>query len=134
RTTTEEPIMKDVQLASPCLIISEDLLPDLGLSVTEAANQLGVSRVSLSRAINGRSARAGACPDATEAQGSGAYADADSRHVGERRIMVAARRRLSHLHQRHSSRPVRCGRPVPVDRRLHRCCARGWRREIAAMG
>ena len=32
------------------------MLPDLGLSVTEAANQLGVSRVALSRAINGRAA------------------------------------------------------------------------------
>jgi len=36
--------------------LKEDVLPDLGLSVTEAAEQLGVSRVALSRMINGRAA------------------------------------------------------------------------------
>ena len=36
--------------------IREDVLPALGLSVTEAAEQLGVSRVSFSRVINGRTA------------------------------------------------------------------------------
>jgi antitoxin HigA-1 len=36
--------------------IREDVLPALGLSVTEAAEQLGVSRVSFSRVINGRAA------------------------------------------------------------------------------
>ena len=37
--------------------IKEDVLPALGnLSVTEAAQQLGVSRVTLSRVINGRAA------------------------------------------------------------------------------
>ena len=40
----------------PGLIIREDVLPDLSLSVTEAAGQLGVSRVALSRVINGRAA------------------------------------------------------------------------------
>ena len=40
----------------PGLIIRDDVLPDLQLSVTEAAAQLGVSRVTLSRVINGRSA------------------------------------------------------------------------------
>ena len=40
----------------PGLVIREDVLPDLGLTVTEAANQLGVSRVALSRVINGRAA------------------------------------------------------------------------------
>ena len=32
------------------------MLPALGLSVTEAAEQLGVSRVALSRVLNGRAA------------------------------------------------------------------------------
>ncbi|MCD6680878.1 MAG: HigA family addiction module antitoxin [Burkholderiaceae bacterium] len=32
------------------------MLPALGLSVTEAAEQLGVSRVTLSRVLNGRAA------------------------------------------------------------------------------
>jgi len=36
--------------------LKEDVLPALGLSVTEAALQLGVTRVALSRVINGRSA------------------------------------------------------------------------------
>jgi addiction module HigA family antidote len=36
--------------------IREDILPALGLSVTEAAEQLGVSRVSFSRVINGKAA------------------------------------------------------------------------------
>lgn len=40
----------------PGLILRDDVLPDLGLTVTEAAEQLGVSRVALSRVINGRAA------------------------------------------------------------------------------
>ena len=34
----------------------EDVLPALGLSVTEAAAQLGVTRAALSRVLNGRAA------------------------------------------------------------------------------
>jgi addiction module HigA family antidote len=37
----------------PGSILKEDVLPELGISVTEAATQLGVSRVALSRLING---------------------------------------------------------------------------------
>lgn len=44
----------------PGLILKEGVLPELGLSVTEAARQLGVSRVQLSRFINGR---AGVTPE-----------------------------------------------------------------------
>ena len=40
----------------PGSILKEDLLPELGIGVTEAAIQLGVSRVALSRVINGRAA------------------------------------------------------------------------------
>jgi addiction module HigA family antidote len=40
----------------PGEMLKEDVLPDLGLTVTEAAEQLGVSRVALSRVINGRAA------------------------------------------------------------------------------
>lgn len=36
----------------PGSIIREDVLPELGLTVTESAKQLGVSRVQLSRFIN----------------------------------------------------------------------------------
>ena len=37
----------------PGFIIRDDVLPGLQLSVNEAAEQLGVSRVTLSRVING---------------------------------------------------------------------------------
>ena len=40
----------------PGLIIRDDVLPELQLSANEAAEQLGMSRVTLSRVINGRSA------------------------------------------------------------------------------
>lgn len=40
----------------PGSILREDVLPELNLSVTEAAEQLGVSRVTLSRLINEKSA------------------------------------------------------------------------------
>lgn len=36
----------------PAEILREDILPTLGLSVTEAAKQLGVNRVTLSRLLN----------------------------------------------------------------------------------
>jgi addiction module HigA family antidote len=40
----------------PGLTLRDDVLPALGLSVTEAAVQLGVTRVTLSRVLNGRAA------------------------------------------------------------------------------
>lgn len=40
----------------PGEIIKEDILPELGISVTEAALQLGITRVALSRVINGKAA------------------------------------------------------------------------------
>ncbi|GJI93072.1 HigA family addiction module antitoxin [Duganella hordei] len=40
----------------PGLTLRDDVLPALGLSVTEAAQQLGVNRVTLSRVLNGRAA------------------------------------------------------------------------------
>lgn len=40
----------------PGSILKEDVLPELGITVTEAADQLGVSRVALSRVINGKAA------------------------------------------------------------------------------
>ena len=39
----------------PAETIREDILPSLGLTVTQAAQQLGVSRVALSRLLNGKS-------------------------------------------------------------------------------
>lgn len=44
----------------PGSILKEDVLPELGLTVTQAAAQLGVSRVQFSRFINGR---AGVTPE-----------------------------------------------------------------------
>jgi len=38
----------------PGLTLRDDVLPALGLSVTAAAHQLDVSRVALSRVLNGR--------------------------------------------------------------------------------
>ena len=38
----------------PGLTLRDDVLPALGLQVTQAAEQLGVSRVALSRVLNGR--------------------------------------------------------------------------------
>ncbi|TFW20835.1 addiction module antidote protein, HigA family [Massilia arenosa] len=46
--------------AHPGEILKEDVLPGLGITVTEAAAQLGVSRVALSRVVNGR---AGVSPE-----------------------------------------------------------------------
>lgn len=40
----------------PGEILKEDVLPALGLSVTDAAAQLGVTRAALSRVLNGRAA------------------------------------------------------------------------------
>lgn len=40
----------------PGEMLKEDVLPELGLTVTDAAEQLGVSRVAFSRVINGRAA------------------------------------------------------------------------------
>lgn len=37
----------------PADILREDVLPSLGLTVTEAARQLGISRVTLSRLLHG---------------------------------------------------------------------------------
>ncbi|MBS0164294.1 MAG: HigA family addiction module antidote protein [Nitrospira sp.] len=40
----------------PGKTLREDILPALGLSVTQAAAQLGVTRAALSRVLNGRAA------------------------------------------------------------------------------
>ena len=40
----------------PGLTLRDDVLPAMGLNVTQAAAQLGVSRVALSRTLNGRAA------------------------------------------------------------------------------
>ncbi|MET3107755.1 addiction module HigA family antidote [Oxalobacteraceae bacterium GrIS 2.11] len=48
--------MKMLNPSHPGEIIREDVLPELNLTVTDAAGQLGVSRVAFSRMINGRSA------------------------------------------------------------------------------
>ena len=40
----------------PGELLREDVLPNLAITVTEAAEQLGVTRVSLSRVLNGKAA------------------------------------------------------------------------------
>ncbi|HWK63093.1 MAG TPA: HigA family addiction module antitoxin [Eoetvoesiella sp.] len=40
----------------PGLTLRDDVLPALGLSITDAAKQLGVARVTLSRVLNGHAA------------------------------------------------------------------------------
>ena len=40
----------------PGEILRDDVLPEMELTVTEAANQIGVSRVALSRVLNARAA------------------------------------------------------------------------------
>ena len=47
---------KRVSPPLPSLTLRDDVLPTLGLTVTDAAQQLGVARVSLSRVLNGRAA------------------------------------------------------------------------------
>jgi len=49
-------MMKMFNPPHPGLTLRDDVLPELGLSVTEAAEQLGVARVTLSRVLNGRAA------------------------------------------------------------------------------
>lgn len=48
--------MKMLNPPYPGLTLRDDVLPALGLGVTQAAEQLGVSRVALSRVLNGRAA------------------------------------------------------------------------------
>jgi addiction module HigA family antidote len=43
-------------LAGPGETLREEVLPAMGLSVTEAAKQIGVTRATLSRVLNGRAA------------------------------------------------------------------------------
>ncbi len=47
-------VMKDP--VHPGELLREDVLQDLGISVTDAADHLGVSRVALSRVLHGRAA------------------------------------------------------------------------------
>ena len=48
--------MKMFNPPHPGLTLRDDVLPALGLGVTQAAEQLDVSRVALSRVLNGRAA------------------------------------------------------------------------------
>lgn len=62
-------IMKDAP--HPGEILREEVLEPLGLSVTEAAQRLGVSRVALSRVANGRAAISPDLAIRLEAAGAG---------------------------------------------------------------
>lgn len=52
----QENTMRMYNPPHPGLTLRNDVLPALGLSVTDAAKQLGVARVTLSRVLNGHSA------------------------------------------------------------------------------
>jgi addiction module HigA family antidote len=60
KTITEElELVKMTQIYNPPhpgLTLRDDVLPALALSTTQAAQQLGVSRVTLSRVLNGHAA------------------------------------------------------------------------------
>lgn len=56
RTTTDKERENPAMMKNPVHpgeILREDVLADLGLSVSEAASRLGVSRVTLSRVLHG---------------------------------------------------------------------------------
>ncbi len=56
-TTTDNLAMSNMfDPPHPGEMLREDILPEMGLTVTEAASQIGVSRVALSRVLNGRAA------------------------------------------------------------------------------
>ena len=57
-TTTTENLELDTMFEPPHPgeILREDVFPEMDLTVTEAASQIGVSRVALSRVLNGRAA------------------------------------------------------------------------------
>lgn len=55
----------------PGEVLRDDVLGELGLSVTGAAERLGVSRVALSRVLNGRAAISTAFALRLEAAGAG---------------------------------------------------------------
>ncbi|MFZ4703080.1 MAG: HigA family addiction module antitoxin [Candidatus Methylumidiphilus sp.] len=59
----------------PGEIIKQDILPELSLSVTEAALQLSITRVALSRVINGRATISTELAPKLEAWLDGASAD-----------------------------------------------------------
>jgi addiction module HigA family antidote len=57
RITTEDKKMTEMfNPPHPGIALKEDVLPALGLSVTQAADQLGVSRNTLSRVLNAHAA------------------------------------------------------------------------------
>jgi addiction module HigA family antidote len=55
-TTRSIAMIKMLNSPHPGLTLRDDVLPALKLNVTEAARQLDVSRVALSRVLNGRAA------------------------------------------------------------------------------
>lgn len=53
---TREPVARMFNPPHPGLTLRDDVLPALGLSVTEAVQQLDVNRVTLSHVLNGHAA------------------------------------------------------------------------------
>jgi addiction module HigA family antidote len=56
KTITEAIMTRIFNPPHPGETLREDVLPELGLTVTEAAEQLGVTRSALSRVLNGHAA------------------------------------------------------------------------------
>jgi len=94
--------------AHPGLTLRDGVLPALGLTVTEAAQQLGVSRVALSRVLNGRAAISPEMALRIEAWLGVA-------HGGEARLWLAEQSAYDiwQAQQRFKAAPMRV-RPAPV--------------------
>ena len=55
-TTTEEADMRKRRPTHPGEVLLEDVIKPLGITITEAAKDVGVSRKTLSEIVNGRCA------------------------------------------------------------------------------
>jgi addiction module HigA family antidote len=84
----------------PSETLREDVLPALGLSVTEAAAQLGVTRPALSRVLNGRAAISPAMALVSRAGWASGTAAGLTPGL-------------------HSRRPMTCGRPARLALRAY---------------
>ena len=86
--------------------LRDDVLPALGLTVTEAARQLGVTRAALSRVLNGRAAIS---PDMAAWRHGSALSAADGRSYGlrSRWTTTFGKRGKSHGRRSRASRRVK---------------------------
>ncbi len=83
----------------PGSILKEDVLPELGISITEAAIQLGVSRITLSRVVNGRAGISADMAIRLEAWMNGPTAETWVRMQAEYDLWQARQNRVPPLHR-----------------------------------